>query len=72
MAHAYETLARRGRFTYGSMSPGAVDRRKLVTPTPGPVGIRKIGKPEDGKIEPLKLSERRARLENQTARLARA
>ena len=55
MAHAYETFARRGRFTYGSMSPDAVDRRKLVTPTPGPVGIRKIGRPDDGKIKPLTL-----------------
>ncbi|MBA3408943.1 MAG: transglycosylase domain-containing protein [Solirubrobacterales bacterium] len=55
MAHAYETFARRGRFTYGSMSPDAVDRRKLVTPTPGPVGIRKIGRPDDGKLKPLTL-----------------
>jgi len=55
MAHAYETFARRGRFTYGSMSPDAVDRRKLVAPTPGPVGIRKIGRPDDGKLKPLTL-----------------
>ncbi len=55
MAHAYETLARRGRFTYGTMSPGAVDRKELGLPTPGPVGIRKIGKPDDGKIAPITL-----------------
>ncbi|HKH15977.1 MAG TPA: transglycosylase domain-containing protein [Solirubrobacteraceae bacterium] len=42
MAHAYETFARRGRFTYGTMSPGAVDREQLGTPTPGPVGIHAI------------------------------
>jgi penicillin-binding protein 1A len=42
MAHAYETLAQRGRFTYGTMSPGAVDRKQLGIPTPGPVGIRAI------------------------------
>src|SRR5215207_5721926 len=42
MAHAYETLAQRGRFTYGTMSPGAVERKQLGIPTPGPVGIRAI------------------------------
>ena len=55
MAHAYGTFARRGRFTYGSMSPDAVDRRELTTPTPGPVGIRKIGRPDDGRIKPVTL-----------------
>ncbi len=65
MAHAYETLARRGRFTYGSMSPDAVDRRKLVTPTPGPVGIRKIGELDDGKVRPLTLAGGE-KLENET------
>jgi penicillin-binding protein 1A len=54
MAHAYETLARRGRFTYGTMSPGAVDRNKLRAPMPGPVGIRRIGKADDGK-KPVEL-----------------
>jgi penicillin-binding protein 1A len=55
MAHAYETFAQRGRFTYGTMSPGAVPRNQLGTPTPGPVGILKIGKPEDGKIAPVTM-----------------
>ena len=55
MAHAYETFAQRGRFTYGTMSPDAVDRKQLGVPTPGPVGIRKIGKPDDGKIKALEL-----------------
>ena len=59
MAHAYETFAQRGRFTYGTMSPGAVDRKELGIPTPGPVGIRKIGKPDDGKLKPVTLPERR-------------
>jgi penicillin-binding protein 1A len=55
MAHAYETLAQRGRFTYGTMSPGAVDRSKLGIPTPGPVGIRAIGKSDDDKMKPITL-----------------
>src|SRR5215216_3294870 len=42
MAHAYETFAQRGRFTYGTMSPGAVGRKELEIPMPGPVGIRAI------------------------------
>jgi penicillin-binding protein 1A len=52
MAHAYETLARRGRFTYGTMSPGAVDRKQLDIPRPGPVGIRAI---KDEKHDVIKL-----------------
>src|SRR5215216_5564065 len=42
LAHAYETFAQRGRFTYGTMSPGAVGRKELEIPMPGPVGIRAI------------------------------
>jgi penicillin-binding protein 1A len=59
MAHAYETLAQRGRFTYGTMSPGAVERSKLGIPTPGPVGIRAIGKPDndDEKLKPITLPD---------------
>ena len=52
MAHAYETIAQRGRFTYGTMSPGAVDRKQLGIPTPGPVGIRAI---KDDDKEPVDL-----------------
>jgi penicillin-binding protein 1A len=52
MAHAYETIAQRGRFTYGTMSPGAVDRKQLGIPTPGPVGIRAI---MDDEKEPVDL-----------------
>jgi penicillin-binding protein 1A len=55
MAHAYETFAAGGRFTYGTMSPGAVPRKKLRTPLPGPVGIRRIGKPDDGEFNAVTL-----------------
>jgi penicillin-binding protein 1A len=55
MAHAYQTLAQRGRFTYGSLSPGATERSKLELPRPGPVGIKAIGRPEDGKLKPVTL-----------------
>ena len=57
MAHAYETFAQNGRFTYSTMSPGAVDRRKLGIPTPGPAGIKVIGRREDGKIKPIDLPD---------------
>ena len=52
MAHAYETFARDGRFVYGTMSPGVLRRGK---PVPGPVGIRSIGRREDGKMKPVQL-----------------
>jgi len=55
MAHAYQTFANDGRFTYGTMSPGAVDRKQLGLPVPGPAGIRAIGRMEDGELEPLTL-----------------
>jgi penicillin-binding protein 1A len=48
MAHAYQTLAQRGRFIYGTMSPGATERSELTIPRPGPVGIKKIGRGDDG------------------------
>ena len=43
MAHAYETFAQGGKLTYGSLSPGEPDNRR-VTPIPGPVGIEAIGR----------------------------
>jgi penicillin-binding protein 1A len=55
MAHAYQTLAQRGRFTYGTMSPGATERGELKIPRPGPVGIKAIGRPEHGKLKPVTL-----------------
>jgi penicillin-binding protein 1A len=56
MAHAYETLAERGRFVYSTMSPGAVDRHKLdPTHIPGPAGIKVIGREDDGKLKPITL-----------------
>src|SRR5215207_9552809 len=55
MAHAYQTFAERGRFVYSTMSPGAVERHKLGNRVPGPAGIRMIGRPDDGKLRPIKL-----------------
>jgi penicillin-binding protein 1A len=57
MAHAYQTFAQNGRFTYSTMSPGAVDRRKLGIPTPGPAGIKVIGRKDDGKVKPIELPD---------------
>jgi penicillin-binding protein 1A len=57
MAHAYETIAQGGRFTYGTMSPDTVDRKKLSIPTPGPVGIRAI-KDEKRKLVELPNGEK--------------
>jgi penicillin-binding protein 1A len=59
MAHAYETIAQGGRFTYSTMSPGYVDRHKLGVPTPGPAGIRVIGRKDkdDDKIKPIELPD---------------
>jgi penicillin-binding protein 1A len=54
MAHAYETFAHGGKLVYGTMSPGALRRGR---PVPGPVGIRSIGRREDGKIKPIKLPD---------------
>ena len=55
MAHAYQTLAQRGRFTYTTMSPGAVDRSKLDPPVPGPAGIKEIDHRDDGELKPVEL-----------------
>jgi penicillin-binding protein 1A len=52
MAHAYETFARKGNLTYGSLSPGSLGKGK---PVPGPVGIRSISRKDDGKLEPIRL-----------------
>jgi penicillin-binding protein 1A len=57
MAHAYETFAQGGRFTYSTMSPGAVDRKQLGVPTPGPAGIKVIGRRDDGKLKPIELPD---------------
>jgi penicillin-binding protein 1A len=55
MAHAYQTIAERGRLVWSTMSPGAVDRRHLRKRVPGPAGIRVIGRKDDGKVKPIKL-----------------
>jgi penicillin-binding protein 1A len=39
------------------MSPGAVDRRKLGIPTPGPAGIKVIGRTDKGKLKPIELPD---------------
>ena len=57
MAHAYQTLAQRGRFTYTTMSPGAVERSKLDPPVPGPAGIKEIDHRDDGKLKPVELPD---------------
>jgi penicillin-binding protein 1A len=57
MAHAYQTIAQNGRFTYSTMSPGAVDRRELGIPAPGPAGIKVIERKEDGKLKPIELPD---------------
>jgi penicillin-binding protein 1A len=55
MAHAYETLAERGRLVYSTMSPGAVERDELGKRVPGPAGIRMIGRTDGDKLMPIKL-----------------
>src|SRR5829696_2119198 len=57
MAHAYQTLAERGRFTYSTMSPGAVARDKLGKRVPGPAGIKVIGRKDGDKLKPIKLPD---------------
>ena len=61
MAHAYETFAQRGELTYGTLSPGDPDDRK-VTPIPGPVGIEAIGRGAKDDFKPLEIGG--AKLEN--------
>jgi penicillin-binding protein 1A len=52
MAHAYETFARSGNLTYGTLSPGEPANRR-VTPIPGPVGVEAIGRGAKDDFEPL-------------------
>jgi penicillin-binding protein 1A len=53
MAHAYQTFATRGRLVWGTLSPGAENRRNQKAP--GPVGIRRISKESDDKNQPVEL-----------------
>jgi penicillin-binding protein 1A len=53
MAHAYETFASGGDLIYGTLSPGAENTREEAAP--GPVGIERITKREDGKSVPIEL-----------------
>ncbi len=53
MAHAYQTFASRGQLVYGTLSPGAENRRNQKAP--GPVGMRRISKENDDKNRPVEL-----------------
>jgi penicillin-binding protein 1A len=53
MAHAYETFASGGDLIYGTLSPGADNARDGIAP--GPVGIERITRPDDGKDVAIKL-----------------
>ena len=56
MAHAYETFARGGKLTYGTLSPGApAEGERVGLPVPGPVGLKTIGRFDDGKLRPIEL-----------------
>jgi penicillin-binding protein 1A len=57
MAHAYESFASGGELVYGSLSPGATEFRKRdeTGTAPGPVGIKEIEEPDDGKWRAAKL-----------------
>jgi penicillin-binding protein 1A len=67
MAHAYETFAQRGELTYGSLSPGEPDDRK-VTPIPGPVGIEAIGRGSGDDFKPLEVGGRKLENRKRTRR----
>ena len=53
MAHAYQTFASRGQLVWGTLSPGAENRRNQKAP--GPVGIRRMSKESDDKNRPIEL-----------------
>ncbi|HEX5782923.1 MAG TPA: transglycosylase domain-containing protein, partial [Solirubrobacteraceae bacterium] len=55
MAHAYQTFASRGQLVYGTLSPGAENRRSQKAP--GPVGIRRMSKESDDKNRPIELPD---------------
>jgi penicillin-binding protein 1A len=53
MAHAYQTFATGGELVYGSLSPGAENRRNEIAP--GPVGITRISRLADDEWKLVKL-----------------
>ena len=58
MAHAYETFARGGKLTYGTLSPGAPEQgARAGLPVPGPVGLKTIGRFDDGRLRPIELPD---------------
>ena len=72
MAHAYQTFARKGKLVYGTLSPGALGRKR---PVPGPVGIRAIrrkrGRQAQGRSS-CRTASRRATRSRPTACSTRA
>jgi penicillin-binding protein 1A len=55
MAHAYQSFARKGKFVYGTLSPGELRKGK---PVPGPVGIHAISRlDDDKKLQPIRLPD---------------
>jgi len=55
VAHAYQTFAQGGRFTYGTLSPGELPPKGRSGPMPGPVGIEAIGRGRGEDFEPISL-----------------
>ncbi|HEX2409570.1 MAG TPA: transglycosylase domain-containing protein [Solirubrobacteraceae bacterium] len=55
MAHAYQTFASRGEIVYGTLSPGADNRRRQKAP--GPVGIRRISHRQGDDWNPIDLPD---------------
>jgi penicillin-binding protein 1A len=55
MAHAYQTFASRGQLVYGTLSPGAENRRRQKAP--GPVGIRRMSRRDGDKWKPIELPD---------------
>jgi penicillin-binding protein 1A len=53
MAHAYETIASGGNLVFGTLSPGADNRRSETVP--GPVGLASIKRRNGDEWEPVKL-----------------
>jgi penicillin-binding protein 1A len=53
MAHAYETIASGGNLVYGTLSPGAANRRSETVP--GPVGLASIKRRNGDEWQPVKL-----------------
>jgi penicillin-binding protein 1A len=67
LAHAYQTFAQGGLFTYGTLSPGRMPPAGRSGPMPGPVGIKRIEDREADVVElptgePARNERRRKRV----------